>query len=65
MIVIAMGEAQPEVKIDVVGMLLAGVSILLITFGFNNVRTWGVLLAGACGTVQHSRPAAGGNTRWR
>ena len=45
MIVIAMGEARPEVKIDFVGMLLAAVSILLITFGLNNVTTWWVLPA--------------------
>lgn len=46
MIVIAMGEARPEVKIDFVGMLLAAVAIFLINLGFNNVRTWGVLPAG-------------------
>jgi MFS family permease len=36
---------KPEVKIDVMGVLLSAVAIVLITFGFNNVRNWGVLLA--------------------
>jgi MFS family permease len=38
-------ESKPEVKIDVVGVILAATAIILITFGFNNVRNWGVLLA--------------------
>ena len=36
----------PEVKIDGVGVVLAAVGIILVTFGFNNLRDWGVLLAG-------------------
>jgi MFS family permease len=36
---------KPEVKIDVMGVILSAVAIVLITFGFNNVRNWGVLLA--------------------
>ena len=36
---------RPEVKIDVVGVVLAAVAIILISFGFNNLRNWGVLLA--------------------
>lgn len=40
-------EGRPEVKIDVVGVVLAAVGIILIAFGFNNVRGWGVLLARA------------------
>lgn len=36
---------KPEVKIDVGGVILSAVGIVLITFGFNNVRNWGVLLA--------------------
>src|SRR5262249_40220015 len=40
-------EGKPEVKIDVVGVVLAAVGIILITFGFNNLRNWGVLLARA------------------
>jgi MFS family permease len=38
-------EARPEVQIDVVGVVLSAVAIILITFGFNNLRNWGVLLA--------------------
>jgi len=36
---------KPEVKIDGVGVALAALGIILISFGFNNLRTWGVLLA--------------------
>jgi predicted MFS family arabinose efflux permease len=38
-------EAQPQVKIDVVGVFLAALSIMCISFGFNNIRDWGLLLA--------------------
>jgi MFS family permease len=38
-------EPNPAVKIDVVGVILAAAGIILITFGFNNVRNWGLLLA--------------------
>jgi MFS family permease len=38
-------EGKPEVQIDVVGVLLSAVAIMCITFGFNNLRNWGVLLA--------------------
>jgi MFS family permease len=38
-------EAQPEVKIDLVGVFLAATAIILITLGFNNVRSWGPLMA--------------------
>jgi MFS family permease len=38
-------EGKPEVGIDVVGVLLSAVAIIFITFGFNNLRNWGVLLA--------------------
>jgi MFS family permease len=38
-------KPKPEVKIDVGGVILSAVAIVLITFGFNNVRNWGVLLA--------------------
>ena len=37
---------NPDVKIDVFGVILSAVAIILITFGFNNLRNWGVLLAG-------------------
>jgi MFS family permease len=33
------------VKIDVLGVLLAAAGIILLTFGVNNLRTWGTLLA--------------------
>jgi MFS family permease len=38
-------SGKPEVKIDMVGVVLAAVGIILIIFGFNNLRNWGVLLA--------------------
>jgi len=37
--------ANPEVKIDVVGVVLAAVGIIVLSFGFNNLRNWGLLLA--------------------
>jgi MFS family permease len=36
---------KPGVGIDAVGVLLSAAGIILITFGFNNLRNWGVLLA--------------------
>ncbi len=36
---------KPEVGIDLFGVLLSAVAIIFITFGFNNIRNWGVLLA--------------------
>lgn len=38
-------EGRPEVKIDVLGVVLAAVGIILIAFGFNNLRGWGAFLA--------------------
>ena len=38
-------EARHDLKIDGVGVVLAAVGIILVTFGFNNVRGWGLLLA--------------------
>jgi MFS family permease len=38
-------ESRPDVRIDVIGVILSAVSIILITFGFNNLRSWGALLA--------------------
>jgi MFS family permease len=38
--------ANPEVKIDAVGVVLAAVGIIVLSFGFNNLRNWGLLLAG-------------------
>lgn len=39
------GEGRPEVKIDLVGVLLAATAIILISFGFNNLNRWGLGLA--------------------
>ncbi len=36
---------RPEVGIDAVGVVLAAASILLITFGFNNLNGWGLGVA--------------------
>ena len=36
--------ARPEVKIDVFGVILAATGIIVMTFGFNNIRNWGLLL---------------------
>lgn len=38
-------SARPEVKIDVFGVFLAATAVIMITFGFNNIRNWGLLLA--------------------
>jgi len=38
--------ARPEVKMDAFGVLLAASAIILMTFGFNNIRNWGLVLAG-------------------
>jgi len=39
-------EPRPEVKIDVLGVILAAAGIISLTFGFNNIRNWGLMLAG-------------------
>ncbi|MGY1409896.1 MULTISPECIES: MFS transporter [unclassified Luteimonas] len=36
---------RPDVRIDGVGVLLAASAIVLISFGFNNLNTWGIGLA--------------------
>ncbi len=36
---------RPEVRIDVVGVILSAIAVILISFGFNNLRNWGVGLA--------------------
>src|SRR5215831_2613146 len=36
---------RPEVQIDVGGVILAAAAVILISFGFNNLRAWGGLLA--------------------
>src|ERR1700742_4089681 len=38
---------RPDVKIDIVGVLLAATGIILISFGFNNLNRWGLGLAGS------------------
>lgn len=38
-------QGRPEVKIDLVGAVLAAVSIILISFGFNNLNRWGLGVA--------------------
>lgn len=37
--------SRPEVKIDLLGVVLASVGIIFMTFGFNNVRGWGLMMA--------------------
>lgn len=39
-------RTRPEVGIDLVGVALAAVSVILISFGFNNLNRWGLGLAG-------------------
>ena len=38
-------QGRPEVKIDLVGVVLAAAAIILISFGFNNLNRWGLGLA--------------------
>jgi predicted MFS family arabinose efflux permease len=38
-------RGRPEVKIDLVGVVLAAAAIILISFGFNNLNGWGLALA--------------------
>ncbi len=38
-------ERYKEIKIDWVGAVLAALAIILISLGFNNLTTWGILLA--------------------
>jgi predicted MFS family arabinose efflux permease len=40
-------QGRPEVSIDVFGVVLAAASIVLISFGFNNLNRWGLGLAGS------------------
>jgi MFS family permease len=37
--------SRPDVQIDRIGVVLSATAIILITFGFNNLRNWGALLA--------------------
>jgi MFS family permease len=38
-------QPNPRVGIDLFGVLLSACGVILITFGFNNLRNWGVTLA--------------------
>ncbi|MGC4024612.1 MAG: MFS transporter [Mesorhizobium sp.] len=38
-------QGRPNVQIDFFGVLLAAAAIILISFGFNNLNGWGLLLA--------------------
>ena len=38
---------QPSIRIDLVGVVLSAAAIALILFGFNNLQTWGSLIAKA------------------
>ena len=37
--------ARPEVKIDLIGVVLAAAAIIMIVFGFNNLNRWGLGVA--------------------
>ncbi len=36
---------QSGVKIDAIGVALSAIAVILISFGFNNLNTWGIVLA--------------------
>jgi len=38
---------QSGVKIDFIGAVLAAIGVILISFGFNNLNTWGIVTANA------------------
>jgi predicted MFS family arabinose efflux permease len=38
-------RGRPDVQIDVTGVVLAATAIIFISFGFNNLNGWGLLLA--------------------
>lgn len=38
-------SANPDVKIDAVGGVLSGLAVVSLTLGFNNLRSWGILVA--------------------
>ena len=39
-------HGRPEVKIDIIGVILAASGIIILTLGVNNIRNWGIFLAG-------------------
>jgi MFS family permease len=36
---------NPDVKIDFLGVILSALALMLVIFGFNNLRNWGVMVA--------------------
>lgn len=38
-------HSRPEVKIDVIGVILVATGIIILTLGVNNIRNWGLLFA--------------------
>lgn len=38
-------HGRPDMRIDIVGVVLAATAIILISFGFNNLNGWGLVLA--------------------
>lgn len=36
---------QSGVKIDAIGVILSAIAVILISFGFNNLNSWGIVLA--------------------
>lgn len=40
-------KRQPGIKIDLIGAVLAAVAVILISFGFNNLNRWGLVVANA------------------
>ncbi len=40
-------HGRPDVKVDIIGVILAASAIILMVFGFNNLNGWGVMVATA------------------
>lgn len=38
-------KGRPEVQIDYVGVVLAAIAVIFVSFGFNNLNRWGIALA--------------------
>ena len=36
---------QSDIKIDAIGVILSAIAVILISFGFNNLNSWGLVLA--------------------
>ncbi|MCB0234419.1 MAG: MFS transporter, partial [Anaerolineae bacterium] len=41
----------PGIRIDLVGVVLSALAIACILFGFNNLNTWGLVLAKAAAPI--------------